>query len=59
MELIHRDISINNILIYDDPKGTRGLLIDWEYAKTVDEILSTTGVGWRSVSTVPFPPSDV
>jgi hypothetical protein len=52
MQLIHRDISINNILIYDDPeKGIRGLLIDWEYAKTVEDILSKTGAGWRSVST--------
>ena len=34
-KLLHRDISMGNIILTDEG---RGLLIDWEMAKKVDEI---------------------
>lgn len=32
--VVHRDISANNIMI---DKGGRGLLVDWDFSKSIDE----------------------
>ena len=52
---LHRDVSINNTMIYEEtlPDGTirvRGLLIDFDYAIKVDESGCTAGPGDRTVS---------
>ena len=54
---LHRDVSINNAMIYEQilPDGTirvRGLLIDFDYAVKVDGLGRTTGPGDRTVSLV-------
>ncbi|KAI0672120.1 hypothetical protein C8Q78DRAFT_727750 [Trametes maxima] len=39
-DLLHRDVSVGNILIYDQPEGGfRPLLADWDLAKTKDRLL--------------------
>ncbi|KAI0649737.1 hypothetical protein C8Q79DRAFT_1006084 [Trametes meyenii] len=37
-EILHRDISASNILIYDAPTGSLGVLADWDLAKTKDRL---------------------
>ncbi|KAI0667826.1 hypothetical protein C8Q78DRAFT_981280 [Trametes maxima] len=41
-KMLHRDVSVGNILIYDDPEKpgsqSKGLLCDWELAKSEAEI---------------------
>ncbi|KAI0649753.1 hypothetical protein C8Q79DRAFT_1033321 [Trametes meyenii] len=36
--MLHRDISVNNILLYDTPEGPSGILADWDLAKTKDQL---------------------
>ena len=39
--LVHRDISDGNIMIYEDPEkpgNPQSLLLDWELAKTKEEL---------------------
>lgn len=56
IELLHRDISPNNILIYDDPGQApdeygKGLLSDWDLARSLKEISKEqTSQTSRSVS---------
>ena len=42
--VLHRDVSLSNIIFTDDG---RGLLIDWEHAKTLEEL--AIGRPWRAV----------
>ncbi|KAG8214275.1 hypothetical protein J3R82DRAFT_9219 [Butyriboletus roseoflavus] len=56
--ILHRDISINNSMMYEEelPDGSfriRGLLIDFDYAIRVDELNRTAGPGDRT-GTLPF-----
>lgn len=55
---LHRDVSINNAMIYeetlpDDTVRVRGLLIDFDYAIKVDQLGRTAGPGDRT-GTLPF-----
>ncbi|KAJ7589487.1 hypothetical protein C8J56DRAFT_784999 [Mycena floridula] len=45
---LHRDISEGNILIVTAEEGTRGLLIDWELSKHVEEINDGGKQPWRT-----------
>ena len=54
---LHRDVSINNAMIYKEilPNGSirvRGLLIDFDYAIKVDELGRTPRPGDHMVSLV-------
>ncbi|KAG2079492.1 uncharacterized protein F5147DRAFT_552338, partial [Suillus discolor] len=31
-QILHRDCSLNNTMILDEPEGSEGFLIDWEFA---------------------------
>ncbi|KAJ7589507.1 hypothetical protein C8J56DRAFT_826732 [Mycena floridula] len=45
---LHRDISEGNILIVDAEEGTKGLLIDWELSKHINEINDGGKQPWRT-----------
>ncbi|KAG1830052.1 hypothetical protein DFJ58DRAFT_737130 [Suillus subalutaceus] len=49
--ILHRDCSLNNAMIEDIRGGSRGVLIDWEFAMriTKDDMYPTGGTG-----TIPF-----
>lgn len=49
--ILHRDISVNNILIYYLDSGNAvGLLSDWDLARTEDQLRQGSVLPWRSVS---------
>ncbi|KAG1836201.1 hypothetical protein DFJ58DRAFT_735127 [Suillus subalutaceus] len=50
-QVLHRDCSLNNSMIEDTKDGSRGALIDWEFAAriTSDNMYSAGGTG-----TIPF-----
>ncbi|KAG2339631.1 hypothetical protein BDR05DRAFT_1003140 [Suillus weaverae] len=49
--ILHRDCSLNNVMIEDIEGGSRGVLIDWEFAMRImkDNMYPTGGTG-----TIPF-----
>ena len=50
-EILHRDISPNNIVILDQESGvSRGLLIDWDLCKRKSELNQGASSHSRSVS---------
>ena len=49
-KILHRDISINNILLLGSMDDTVGLLCDWDLAKTQQQLTDSTPTqGVRSV----------
>ena len=51
--LLHRDISASNILLYENPETgmVEGLLADWDLAKTREQLVKGSPTQpWRSVS---------
>ncbi|KAG1888458.1 uncharacterized protein F5891DRAFT_1199271 [Suillus fuscotomentosus] len=50
-QILHRDCSLNNAMILDEPEGSEGFLIDWEFAVRIasDHKYPIGGTG-----TVPF-----
>lgn len=55
-KILHRDCSLNNAMIEDIDGGSRGALIDWEFAAciTSDDLYTAGGTG-----TIPFMSIDV
>lgn len=55
-KVLHRDCSLNNAMIEDIDGGSRGALIDWEFAAriTSDDLYTNGGTG-----TIPFMSIDV
>lgn len=47
LKILHCDISIGNILLYrpDENKEANGLLVDFDFAKTIEDIKSSGDAG--------------
>ncbi|KAG2029640.1 hypothetical protein BDR03DRAFT_814721, partial [Suillus americanus] len=55
--ILHRDCSLNNVMIEDSEGGSRGALIDWEFASRIasDNIYPADGMLLRYVQgMIPF-----
>ena len=51
--ILHRDVSVNNIMFTREGGTVKGLLIDWDQAKSTRLLDQCTGV-FRTVSLAPF-----
>ncbi|PFH46246.1 hypothetical protein AMATHDRAFT_88440 [Amanita thiersii Skay4041] len=57
--LLHRDISIKNLLLAPDGDNYRSLLIDFDYMAFINELLNNTKAVAHRTGTVPFMSIDI